>query len=193
MTLSVVGSNVSVSTQSQAFWKDVSTLTLVTELLHQQLYVIGRDIESRHGNLLMAYGAKKTCAPDGCAVSLYSFRLAGGYRLALRGFGVFIGLKRIGGLFMHRYHVEPRWMPTARFEPIAWLPKQMPRMRKVRMWQYGEAMELVNQVFAFFWNYENWVRDRYGKHYRIGQLAAFQRLDNNVVHWDTLKAWEVMC
>jgi hypothetical protein len=61
------------------------------------------------------------------------------------------------------------------------------------MWQYVDVMELVNQVFAFFWNYENWVRDRYGKHYRIGQLAAFQRLDNNVVHWDTLKAWEVMC
>lgn len=58
------------------------------------------------------YGAKKTCAPVGSAVSLYSFRLAGGYRLALRGFGVFIGLNRIGGLFMHRYQVEPRWMPT---------------------------------------------------------------------------------
>ena len=121
MTLSVVGSNVSVSTRSQPFWKDISKLTLATELLHQQLYVIGRDIESKHGNLLMAYGAKKTCAPDGCAVSLYSFRLAGGYRLALRGFGVFIALNRIGGLFMHRYHVKPRWMPTARFEPIAYV------------------------------------------------------------------------
>jgi len=133
----------------------------------------------------MAYGARKTCAPDGCAVSLYSFRLAGGYRLALRGVGVFIGLNRTGGLFMHRYHVEPRWTPTARFEPIASLPKQMPRTRKVRMWQYGDAMELVNQVFAFFWNYETWVRDRCGNHYRIGQLAAFLRLDNNVVHWDS--------
>lgn len=140
----------------------------------------------------MAYGAKKTCAPDGCAVSLYSFRLAGGYRLALRGVGVFIGLNRTGGLFMHRYHVEPRWTPTARFEPIAWLPKQMPRTGKVRMWQYGDAMELVNQVFAFFWNYETWVRDRCGNHYRIGQLAAFQRLDNNVVHWDSNTVWEVM-
>ena len=193
MTLSVVGSNVSVSTLNHPFWKDISKLTLATELLHQQLYVIGRDIESKHGNLLMAYGAKKTCDPDGCAVGLYSFRLAGGYRLAFRGFGVFIGLNRIGGLFMYRYHIEPRWMPTARFEPIAWLPKQMPSTRKVRSSQYGDAIELVTQVFAFFWNYESWVRDRYGKHYRIGQLAAFQRFENNVVHWDTLKAWEVLC
>jgi len=193
MTLNAAGSNVSVSTDARPFWKDSEKLTYASELSHQQLYVLGRDIESKHGNLLMQYGARKTCAPASCAVSLYSFRLAGGYRLALRGFGVFIGSNRIGGLFMHRYKIEPRWMPNARFEPIAWLPNQMPRTRKVRTWESEAAMELVSQVFNFVQNYESWIRDQFGKHYRIGQLAAFQRLENNMVHWDTLQAWDTLC
>ncbi len=181
------------STEVQPFWRDQEKCSLAGELLHQQLYVLGRDIESKHGNLLVHYGAKKTCAPNGCAVSLYTFRLAGGSQLALRGFGVFIGSGRLGGLFMHRYQVEPRWMPRAVFEPIVWLPKQMPPTRRVRKAESKVAMELVHHVFSFFWCYENWIREQFGKHYRIGQLVAFQRIENNAVHWDTLRAWENLC
>jgi hypothetical protein len=193
MTLNVVENSVSVNVDVRPFWKDREKRSHASELLHQQLYVLGRDIECKHGNLLVHYGAKKKCSPDGCAVSLYSFRLHGGYRLALRGFGVFVGLNRIGGLFLYRYQIEPRWMPSATFEPIAWLPNQMPRTHKVRDSESGAALELVNEVFHFFRDYESWIRDQFGKHYRIGQLTAFQRLGNNTVHWDTLKAWETLC
>jgi hypothetical protein len=161
--------------------------------MHQQLYLLGRDIESRHGNILVQYGAKKTCAPDGCAVSLYTFHLPGGYRLALRGFGVFIGSDRLGGLFMQRYRVEPQWMPSARFQPVAWIPKDLPRTRKVRRSEYVAASQLVNKVCRFFSSYEQWVREEYGVRYRIGCLVTFRRMGNDNIHWHTPNAWGDLC
>lgn len=161
--------------------------------MHQQLYLIGRDIESRHGNLLIHYGCKNTCAPDGCAVSLYSMRLPGGYRIALRGFGVFVGHVRLGGLFLQRYELKPRWMPSSRFVPIAWLPTQMPRTRMVRKAEQPSAIKLTTTAFRFFCRYEKWIRDTYGNRYRAAQLVGFRRLGNDPVHWNTVSAWDPLC
>lgn len=175
------------------YWKDPALLLLASQLMHQQLYLIGRDIESRHGNLLIQYGFKKTCAPDGRAVSLYSMRFIGGYHLALRGFGVFVGKARLGGLFLRRYELEPRWMPSARFVPIVWLPQEMPRTRMVRKDEQYSAIQLATQVFQFFHTYERWIRDTYGKRYRAAQLVSFRRLGNHSVHWNTISAWDSLC
>ncbi len=190
MTCPVVGKNVSVNASLEPYWRNDEKLALMSGLMHQQLYVIGRDIESKHGNLLMQFGAKKTCAPEGCAVSLYSFTLPGKYRLALRGFGVFIGADHLGGIFIRRYEVEPRWMPSSRFEPIVWLPQQMPRLRKVRVSEIEPARKLTDQVMQFFICYELWIRERFGKRLRVGQLVSFKRLGNQRVYWDMAEAWE---
>jgi hypothetical protein len=193
MTSSVVGSSVFANQIESPFWVDAIRRSSAADLMHQQLYAVGRDIESKHGNLLLRYGSRKTCSPNGCAVSLYSFRLAGGYRLLLRGFGVFIGSDRIGGLFLHRYEMEPRWMPSSRFEPIAWLPQDMPRTRKVRRTETDSALDLVNQLTRFFCGYEVWIRENFGKRHRATQLVAFRRMGNENVQWDTVKAWESLC
>jgi hypothetical protein len=158
--------------------------------MHQQLYVIGRDIESRHGNLLIQYGATRTPSPVPHIPSLYTFPIGNQMRIAFRGFGVFIGSDAIGGIFVHRYDFRPRWMPTCRFEPIAWLPKDMPPVRRPTGGvQKDHARVLLLRLIEWFEEYEGWIQGLVGRRYRAGQLVRFRLLGNPVWQWNMVKGW----
>jgi hypothetical protein len=159
-------------------------------LLHQQLYVIGRDIVSRHGNLLLRIGCSQTQSPIPGIPSTYTICLGRKSRLALRGFGVFVGDDSIGGVFIHRYTFEPRWMPSSRFSPIPWLPSEMPRTRCSRYRAEKEhASELLKRMIAWFIEYESWVERLLGVHFRIGQLTHFPSEEKQPIYWNLSRSW----
>jgi hypothetical protein len=186
-----MGYGVLAEVPTYCLWNDLDCRAVGTQLLHQQLYVLGRDIESRHGNLLLKYGAQKRASDTPGVSSLYTFRLGRWSRVALRGFGVFIGDDRLGGIFLHRYSFEPRWMPSSKFEPVAWLPNDMPRTRRCdRGSELQTACLLLQRLLVFFRDYESWIRDQYGCRYRIGQLVGFRRLDNDIIFWNASQVWD---
>jgi hypothetical protein len=159
-------------------------------LLHQQLYVIGRDIVSRHGNLLMNYGCFRMQSPISGIPSTYSMNLGCSSRLALRGFGVFVGDDAIGGIFVHRYTFIPRWMPSSKFAPMAWLPGEMPRTRVSRYrGEKSQANGLLKRMIAWFIEYERWIDELLGVHFRIGQLSHFPGQDKQPIYWNLSKSW----
>ncbi len=169
----------------------VDVNTIGKQLLHQQLYVIGRDIVSKHGNLLCEYGCIKSPSPVHGIPSTYTTKLSRCSRLALRGFGVFIGDDTLGGIFVHRYTFEPRWMPSSYLEPIPWVPNDMPRTRRSRSRREKEcASSLLKLMVAWFIDYENWIVARRGIRFRIGQLAHFPVKVEQKIFWNMAMAWQ---
>jgi hypothetical protein len=163
---------------------------LGAELLHQQLYVIGRDIASSHGNLLLEYGCQRNASPMEGIPSLYTSSWNRRSRLSLRGFGVFVGDDSIGGIFIQRYTFTPRWMPNSRFEPIAWLPREMPRTRRSRrVHELRLANELLLRTIQWFISYETWILEQLGSHFRIGQLTHFPSEKRASIHWNLGVDW----
>ncbi len=159
-------------------------------LLHQQLYVIGRDIASKHGNLLLQFGCHRQPSPIPGIPSTYMICLGRKSRLALRGFGVFVGDDSIGGVFVHRYTFEPRWMPSSKFSPIAWLPGEMPRTRCSRCRaERAHATQMLKRMIEWFIEYESWIEGQLGVHFRIGQLTHFPGEGNQSVYWNLSKSW----
>jgi hypothetical protein len=166
---------------------------LGAELLHQQLYVIGRDIASKHGNLLLDYGCHRNPSPIPGIPSLYTSSWNRRSRLSLRGFGVFVGNDSIGGIFVQRYTFEPRWMPSSHFVPIAWLPGEMPRTRRSRRsWEQRQANSMLLSMIQWFIEYEAWVAEQFGCHYRIGQLAHFPTEKYESIHWNLHEDWNAL-
>lgn len=162
-----------------------------TALLHQQLYVIGRDIASKHGNLLLDFGCTRHPSPIPGIPSTYTKSIQRGIRFAMRGFGVFVGDDSLGGIFVHRYTFEPRWMPSSHFLPIPWLPKDMPRTRRSRCRTEQDcAGELLRRIIAWFIEYEFWILARFGTQFRIGQLVHFPAESNQLVYWNMRYAWQ---
>ena len=178
------------SVPASEFELDFDVAAVGKQLLHQQLYVIGRDIVSKHGNLLAEYGCIKDPSPISGIPSTYTKKLSRSSRLALRGFGVFLGDDAIGGIFVHRYTFESRWMPSSRFEPVPWLPHDMPRTRRSRCREEKEcATQLLRRMVAWFIDYESWVVARFGVRFRIGQLSHFPSKNEQTIFWNMPSAW----
>lgn len=189
MTSLVAVSNVSVKSREEVATKH-EIEQIGKELLHQQLYVIGRDIVSKHGNLLLKYGCSRMQSPIPGIPSVYSTSLGQSTCLVMRGFGVFVGDDSIGGIFVHRYTFEPRWMPSSRFAPMAWVPGEMPRTRRSRYRaERVLATSLMKRMIAWFVEYEHWIDEMLGAHFRIGQLSHFPGRNERPVFWNLQKSW----
>ena len=170
---------------------DVPLRKFPSRLMHQQLYLMGRDIDSRHGNLLQLFGAKRTESPYEGVPSLYQFTLSRKSRICFRGFGVFVGDDRVGGIFVDRYMATPAWTANAKFQPIAWIPKDLKRLRQPRNpTDLRRANRLYQELVTWFIDYENWIRTKFTRRYRASQLSHFRRIGNEVVYWDSVAIWQ---
>jgi hypothetical protein len=99
-------------------------------LFDQQMWCWGRDICSRHGNLLMKYGAEKQPAPDPKKGSTrYCIPLDDGSVLVLWGFALFIASPSGTGLYLRRYEFVPQVTAETGCWMEAWRPNQLVRMK----------------------------------------------------------------
>lgn len=165
--------------------------------MEQQVWCWGRDVEFADGNLLMRFGFERhrdrhtedrsTCYrldDDQLHVSLW-------------GFGMFFGLRELGGLYLDRFEFCPKWAPVESLSLAIHWPDELPvfaRPQGKPQWQ--RARELWKSSQLWIADYETWVRTNVGPAYRREcvktWLRPFVRAEKMAAAWRFLsrQRWE---
>ena len=145
-------------------------------LLSQQLWCWGRDILRPEGNWLIELGFERiTPPPDRSECpSTYTLNLPGGRHILLRGFGVFYGDPRYGGVFLHRYTFSPRFTAKPRLEKPPWSMDDLPMMGPPDKPDRPACQALTRDLVDWIAGYESDVADRLGLRYRDTTLREWQ-------------------
>ena len=161
------------------------------QLMQQQLWCWGRDVERAEGNLLMEFGFERH---RDCAIDPQStcYRLdCDDLHVSLWGFGMFFGRRDLGGLYINRFDFRPRWAPIESLaEGIHW-PQELPAFARPRgMSQWVRARDLWSALLRWIADYEAWVQDTSGPTYRSKTvetwLRPFVRADKMSAAWQFL-------
>lgn len=147
-------------------------------LLNQQLWCWGQDVLFASGNLLVRHGFQRTARPaDQHGSSIYRLELGGGQRIVLRGFGVFIGDDRRGGMFLKRFEFSPWIAPSADLRALAWQVDDLPRMTRPACDQdLTVCRQLLSTLIDWTCDYERWVRQAAGAPYRRQVIATWKAM-----------------
>lgn len=147
-------------------------------LLGQQLWCWGCDIEHKEGNLLMRYGFHRHRHPsteDREGSSCYRLD-ADSRHIALWGFGVFFGVRRLGGIFLSRFGFEPGWANVESISlGIRW-PEELPifgRPKRSRQWE--RAHRLCREAMRWISAYECWIQRNVGREFRERCVSEWMR------------------
>ena len=161
------------------------------QLMQQQLWCWGRDVERAEGNLLMEFGFERH---RDCAIDPQStcYRLdCDDLHVSLWGFGMFFGRRDLGGLYINRFDFRPRWAPIESLaEGIHW-PQELPAFARPRgMSQWVRARDLWSGLLRWIADYETWVQETSGPTYRSKTvetwLRPFVRADKMSAAWQFL-------
>lgn len=145
-------------------------------LLSQQVWCWGRDILRPEGNWLLEIGFDRLAAPadrENCS-SVYTLQLPQGRRVVLRGFGVFYGDDRLGGVFLPRYEFRPQYTPVAVLECPPWTNQELPKLSAPNCSQRDACVALVSGLIAWIADYEQTIVERLGVEYRRSTLADWK-------------------
>lgn len=169
------------------------------KLLTQQVWCWGRDIEYVGGNLLIRYGCVRHRPPRAARQSGSTcYRLDDGQRhLALWGFGLFYGERRLGGLYVNRFRFQPVWSAVESLSlGIHWSDDLPPFARPSGSGQWERAHRLCRNMMEWIAGYERWVRREAGLDYRNECIAEwlhpFVAADQVPAAWRVLggRIWE---
>jgi hypothetical protein len=164
---------------------------LAAHLLNQEPYLLGRDVVSCRGNLLLAYGCERDPSPDRRVPSIYAYPISRTRRLVFRGFGIFCGDDRSGGVFLHRREFRLQWTDLGRLKTKPWLPQFLPPLRTARTKDEQRAAgKLLGTIIDWFIGYEQWILHEHGYPMRRGQLSHCERHGRAVCSWHPLYAWQ---
>ena len=162
-------------------------------LLNQELFLLGRDIQSSRGNLLLEYGCRKEPSPYRGIHSLYTYEFSRRKRIVFGGFGLFCGDNARGGIFLHRKEFDVGFRTQANLPRLPWVAALLPQFRRPKdPRERQNAGRLLHEMVAWFARYEDWIETRFGHRYRIGQLSHYQRQGRQVITWSPHHAWEVL-
>ncbi len=142
-------------------------------LLSQQIWCWGQDIERPAGNWLLELGFRRITPPENqrdCA-SIYQLELPRGQRVVLRGFGVFFGDDRHGGIFIERFGFSPQFTDNSHLTVDPWSCDDLPPMTSPRDSQETIRCRLLLMgLIEWIVDYEWQVRERLGDSYRPESL-----------------------
>ncbi len=147
-------------------------LKKAVELLSQQIWCWGRDIERPEGNWLLEIGFNRLESPadrESCA-SVYTLELPHGQGVILRGFGVFFGDDGLGGIFMPRYVFRPKFTTEAVLECPPWADEDLPKLRHPTEQQIEAWTSLTLDLINWIKDYETAIVKRLGIEYRESTL-----------------------
>lgn len=133
-------------------------------LLSQQLWCWGCDILREEGNWLIEIGFERIEAPadrEKCS-SVYSLELLSGRRVVLRGFGVFYGDDRFGGIFLPRYEFRPRYTTGSALDCPPWSDTDLPKLDTPEESQRDSCLSLTVGLTDWIQSYELAVAERQG-------------------------------
>ena len=151
-----------------------STVKAAADLLSQQIWCFGRDIEPPEGNLLVRFGFDRIPPPASISsASTYRMAISTTANILLRGFGVFYGDQRWGGLFLHRYSFLPKFTRIASLAKSPWQPSDLPLLWPYCERQFPQGRALLIELIDWLRGYEAWIACELGVAYRRASLARW--------------------
>lgn len=145
-------------------------------LLSQQIWCWGQDISRPAGNWLRQLGFKRTRPPknhEDCA-SMHRLELPPNRRIILRGFGIFWGDDRRGGIFLQRYGFSPKFTDQSRLVTDPWSCEALPPLRTPeRELEVTNSRLMLLSLIDWIVEYEMRVRQELGNKYRAGTLRRW--------------------
>lgn len=170
------------------------TLSQAADLFNQQIWCWGRDIECAEGNLLTQYGFQRIERPAGSpSASIYRLELPSSARIILRGFGVFYGDDRWGGLFVRRFNFKPQLTPQPDLSDSVWLQDDLPPLSDVTSDQVPYCEHLLLDLIDWIRNYEVWIAEQFGIAYRIQTLLDWKAKHGSIVLAEEMAvAWRLL-
>ena len=158
------------------------------QLMSQQVWCWGRDVQSPDGNLLMHYGFERHRDSDDADRSTCYRWDRDELHVSLWGFGMFFGSRELGGLYLDRFDFCPVWAPIESLSLNVHWPDELPVFARPRgMSQWQRARKLWKQSLFWIADYESWVRKsvgiRYRRHCVETWLRPFVRPEKNVAAW----------
>ncbi len=143
---------------------DFSNMHQAAALMNQQVWCWGRDVECSTGNKLVEYGFQRIEKPAGSTgASLYELNLTSTSRVVLRGFGVFYGDERWGGLFLHRFDFLSQFTHEAELAQRPWSLRDLPRRVSL---EADACTMLLLGLIHWVGQYELWIAAEAGEAYR---------------------------
>ena len=165
-----------------------------TNLLNQQIWCWGRDIECSGGNWLVRHGFERIEKPAGSnAASLYRLDLSPTSRIILRGFGVFVGDERWGGLFLRRFDFAPQLTPAPDLSQPVWMAGDLPPLVSPGADQVPNCQRLLLTLIDWIRSYEVWIAEQAGVAYRSEMLVDWSKKHGTVVPAEEIAfAWRLL-
>ena len=163
-------------------------------LLNQQIWCWGRDIECTEGNLPVRHGFQRIEKPKGCdASSLYRLNLSPTSRVILRGFGVFCGDDRWGGVFLRRFGFVPQFTPESDLLRPAWSLEDLPQLALPSKDQMSDCRHLLLTLVDWIRQYEVWIAESVGIAYRRETLRTWNAKHDVLVRAEEMSAaWRIL-
>ena len=152
-------------------------------LLSQEIWCWGRDILRPEGNFLQEIGFHRIKPPEGhdeCS-SVYSLELPGDRVVVLRGFGVFYGDRRLGGVFLPRYEFRPQYTKVARLDAQPWLYADLPDMHPPTQRQLASCAVLTLGLIDWIRSYEVKIAELLGVGYRRSTLVQWDNGERPII------------
>ncbi|MEM9185651.1 MAG: hypothetical protein AAGB00_04060 [Planctomycetota bacterium] len=156
---------------------DGETIKRAADLLSQQIWCWGQDIVRPEGNWLLDLGFDRRETPAGrekCS-SVYSLELPGDRRVVLRGFGVFFGDDRLGGVFVKRYDFRALYTPLAALEQPPWSSEDLPDFSNPTAAQSQSSTSLTAGLIHWISDYEMNIGERLSVEYRRATLDRWTK------------------
>ena len=152
-------------------------------LLSQQVWCWGRDICRHEGNLLLQIGFQRIEPPaDFRAVdSVYSLELPNGRYLVLRGYGIFYGDDKYGGIFLPRYEFLPGYTNSSFLETPPWKESDLPELKFPSHQEWDKYITLLIDVINWIKSYEQSIVDNHGLEYRRSSLAEWDNGKRTII------------
>ncbi|WP_246112623.1 hypothetical protein [Allorhodopirellula solitaria] len=144
------------------------TPTWAASLLSQQIWCWGQDITRTAGNWLIEIGFNRDRPPEerkNCP-SVYTLQLDRRTRVVLRGFGIYYGDDRHGGIFLERYGFAPTYTTDSRLVCPPWSNQDLPTLEAPAPNERTDCLMLMLGLFEWIRNYEFDIVDCLGLAYR---------------------------
>ena len=167
-------------------------LEQAASLLSQQIWCWGQDIMRPQGNWLLEFGFDRIEPPADRAEcpSIYKLALPHGRRVLLRGFGVFYGDQKQGGVYLPRYEFQPRYIKHADLANEPWTKADLPKLRRSGKARRPACTALVQDLIDWIWRYELHTAAHLGIEYRRKTLLEWDDGTRPVVSAEDLApAW----
>lgn len=165
----------------------------IKPLLHQQMWLFGRDILCPEGNLLYQYQFTHTHA-ESRGGSMYT-RWEGERQIVLWGWGIWLGQAEQGAIFVNRYKAKPRFTAVPALTQAIHREEALPHLAyRVTTEAQAQAMhQLWADLLHWLAGYEAWVLAEYGRSWRQSALKPFSHavtklaaVEQLATQWQTL-------